>query len=154
MVENKGCKEVVVSNSDLMEVLRPMLREGKSVRIRIKGMSMYPMLRDGRDVAVIRRTDIPALGEVVLAEVQKGRYVLHRIIGKEGDRLILMGDGNLIASEECMLRDVMGKVVMIMRNGREVDPEKRIWRLYRWIWMRIWPLKRIIFCICKFMRSK
>lgn len=154
MKKNEGTKGLVVSNSDLMDLLRPMFREGKTIRIRIKGMSMYPMLRNDRDVAAIRRTDHPAVGEVVLAEVQKGRYVLHRIISKDGDRLILMGDGNLIVREECLLSDVMGKVVQIIRNGHAIDPEKRQWRLYRWIWMRILPLKRVIFCISSFMRSK
>ena len=68
------------------------------------------------------------VGDMLLVRLD-GRYVLHRCIRKDGNRLTLMGDGNLVGTESCTTDDVLGTVVGIIRNGKEHKPgDGRLWR--------------------------
>ncbi|MDE6654749.1 MAG: S24/S26 family peptidase, partial [Muribaculaceae bacterium] len=85
----------------------------------------------------------PALreGDVVLARVSDGSYVVHRIVGMRGDRITLMGDANLYRTEECRRKDICGKAVGVIRDGKQrrltlFGTKLRI-RLWRWLRMII-----------------
>ena len=51
------------------------------------------------------------------------------VIALEGEKVTLLGDGNIAGTEECTLKDVMGTVIEIGRGRRTVKPGKgRVWR--------------------------
>ena len=70
------------------------LEEGKTVKIRLKGNSMFPLLRSGRDSVILEKSPAHSLKpmDVVLFRYY-GNFILHRIIKREGMRLLLQGDG-------------------------------------------------------------
>ena len=121
---------------------------GRSVTFRLKGNSMYPLLRDGRDDVVL----CPCAGEelrpmdVVLFRY-KGKHLLHRIMRIDGDRLYIQGDGSVVAREECLYSDVVGKVQAVVRpSGRTIPTSSWKWRVPRCLWrksgmLRIFLLK-------------
>lgn len=59
-------------------------KSGRSVKFRVKGNSMMPLLRNGKDEVVVGPYDKEELKlfDVILFR-QTDRYVLHRIIQKE-----------------------------------------------------------------------
>ena len=60
----------------------------------------------------------------------RGKHVLHRIICREGERLLIQGDGSIVAKEECTVDDVVGKVVQICRpSGKEIPVGS-----WQWTW--------------------
>lgn len=129
----------VISNDILFAAVKELVDEGKSVTIRPKGNSMLPFIRSDRDNVTLERVTRPLeVGDIVLFSY-KGKYVLHRIYSLDGERLTLMGDGNLLAREHCTQADVVGIVTMIIKeNGRRVKPGKaRAWRalepVRRWL---------------------
>lgn len=71
------------------EVAR-QLATGREVEIRMKGHSMRPLLRDGRDIAVLApcRGEEVRYGDVLLFR-SGGRYILHRVLRREGGTLTL-----------------------------------------------------------------
>ena len=121
-----------VPNELLLPVVAQMLAEGHDVELMTKGCSMNPFIRGERDSVVLRAGD-PAVGDIVLAKVEGGRFVLHRVIEVEGEKVALMGDGNIIGCEHCLKPDVAGIVVEILKpGGRRVRPTKgRVWRLLK-----------------------
>jgi hypothetical protein len=123
-------------------------RSRYAVILRLKGTSMYPLLRNGKDVVVLGKCPAESLQpmDVVLFRY-RGKHVLHRIIRREGERLLIQGDGSIVAKEECTVDDVVGKVVQICRpSGKEIPVGSWQWTIPGRVWrglgfLRIWLLR-------------
>ncbi len=138
-------REIKINNADLFPHIIALLEEGHTVNLKLRGFSMRPFLEDKRDTAVMRKATEAALGEPVLAEIAPGRYVLHRIVGINGDNIILLGDGNL-TEEHCRKCDIKAQITGFCRKGRtKIDLVSGWkWRTYSWIWMRLRPIRRYL----------
>ena len=114
------------------------IAEGRSVQFRLKGYSMFPLLRNERDEVVLSPCQENELRpmDVVLFRYQ-GKHVLHRIIRREGSKLYIQGDGSFVAKEECLTSDVVGKVCIVVRpSGKHIDVNSWQWRLPSTMWRR------------------
>ena len=122
-------KTVQMPNDILLSTAASFLDEGREVVLRAKGNSMLPFIRNERDSVVLRKSDSLEVGDIVLVHMPD-RYVMHRIIERDGDRFRMMGDGNIRGTESFRRADVLGKVIWIVRpNGRRVAPCKaRVWK--------------------------
>ena len=121
--------EIILPDEVMMESFDAFLAEGREVRFTPKGVSMRPFIEGGRDSVILRKNDVVEVGDIVLAKLKDGRFVLHRVIAKSGDNLMLMGDGNLQGTEAAKVCDVLGTAVGIIKpNGKIVKPKKgRLW---------------------------
>ena len=126
--------ETSVSNELFFSGVEQLLAEGKSVRIKAKGRSMEPFIRDGRDEIVLSAGIQARKGCIILARTGEG-IVLHRVINIEGNAVTLMGDGNLYKTESCLREDIIAVATRIVRRGKEIDPECFMERLKARIWM-------------------
>ncbi len=138
-------REIQLPNAALIPEIVKFMEEGHTVTLRLKGNSMRPFLEDNRDKALMKKAAHPQVGDPVLAEVGPKHYVLHRIIAIDGNQVTLRGDGNL-GNEYCTLHDVKAEVIGFYRKEREtldrVDGRK--WKVYSWIWMRLFPIRRYL----------
>lgn len=137
-------KEAVsIENSVLFPEIFKLLEEGHTVTLGLKGFSMRPFLENNRDKAVLVKGDGLRKGEPVLAEVAPGHYVLHRLVKIDGDKLTLLGDGNL-TPEHCRRDDVKAHVIGFYRKGNTVldSIEGRKWKVYSWWRTRLRPIRR------------
>jgi len=134
---------VKMANAVLMPEIAKLIEEGHTVTLRLRGFSMRPFLEDNRDKALLIRPGQPKVGQPVLAEIEKGHFVLHRIIKIDGDAVTLRGDGNL-NDEHCRISDIKALATGFYRKGRDtmdsIDGMK--WRTYSWIWMHLYPIRR------------
>lgn len=129
----------IIANDILLAEVGRLLGEGKKVELKTKGSSMLPFIVGDRDSVMLRRHDIHAPGDIVLAEIKPGQYVLHRIYEMQGDRVTLMGDGNIRGTEHCTVQHILGTVELILKaDGRKIVPGKAL------AWKRLLPLRRII----------
>lgn len=130
------------------------MKEGHAVTLRTKGYSMLPFIVGGRDKVVLQQAVSWQEGDIVLAHLPEGRYVLHRIYRLSEEDVILMGDGNLQATECCKQSDIVGKAVQIIRDGRVVDCHAagERWRARLWRWLL--PLRRYIVWIYRRYANK
>lgn len=131
-----NASKVVVPNAILLGEVSSLLDEGKDVILMTKGSSMLPFIRGEKDSVNLRKLDGIAVGDIVLARVREGVYVLHRVFSVDGDIVTLMGDGNLKGKERCRRSDVCGTVMEILKDGgkvvdcrgRQAFAKARIWR--------------------------
>ena len=128
----------VVANEVLLEDAAALMNEGREVTLKPLGCSMLPFIRGGRDSVRLKKLPDVAVGDMLLVRLEGPRYVLHRLIAIDGDRLTLMGDGNLAGTETCTKADVLGTVVAIERGNRVVKPGNGLW------WRRLKPFRRYI----------
>lgn len=123
---------------------------GRPVRFRLKGWSMFPLLRDGQDEVVLYPcTEDELMPMDVVLFRYNGRHVLHRIIRRNGALLYIRGDGSFVAQEQCTVTDVVGKLRFVIRpSGRVVSVNGWSWRLPSMLWSRTGifrkPLLRIL----------
>lgn len=138
----KPLDKTVVPNNLLFDDMVTLLSEGYTVQLRAKGNSMFPFVVGDRDCVVLQKVANVQVDDIVLARLHDRGYVLHRIYHMNGDRMVLMGDGNVRGGEECRAEDVCGVVQKIIRNGKIVDchspKELRNVRL----WRRLLPVRR------------
>ena len=122
-----------IANECFFAWVESEIKSGRSVKFRVKGNSMMPLLRNGKDEVVVGPYDKEELKlfDVILFR-QTDRYVLHRIIQKRGSRYLMQGDGVCRFYEECEDTDIIG----VVRKGKlQAVPESKIetdsmcWRL-------------------------
>ena len=85
--------KIETSLEELMPIMKECLSSGKSFRFSPRGISMLPLLREGKDSVLLsplpeklKKYDVP------LYQRDDGKYVLHRILGKNEDGYICCGD--------------------------------------------------------------
>ena len=135
-----------IPNQLFFEWVEQEIAEGRSVRFRLVGHSMFPLIRNGKDEVLLTPCTDEELRpmDVVLFRYQ-GKHVLHRILRREGSRLILQGDGSLVAKELCNTADVVGKVSQIVHpSGMTVSVHHWSWRLSSFLWVKLGVLRRPI----------
>ena len=128
-------------NDVLLGEVAAVLGEGREAVIIPTGNSMLPFIRGGVDRVVLRRQEGVAVGDIVLVKIGE-RYILHRVIAREGDALTLMGDGNVRGTESCRTENVIGTVAEIIRpSGRVRIPGRaRLWRMLK-------PIRRYLLAL-------
>ena len=125
-----------VSNDVFFAWVEEEIAQGKPVRFRLKGNSMFPLLRNMKDSVILEKCSMHDLKpmDVVLFRY-RGTYVLHRIIQRTGDDLLIQGDGSIVAMEQCTVNDVVGKVTGICRpSGKIASVENWKWKLSSRLW--------------------
>ena len=124
-----------------------IIAEGGEVVLCVKGNSMRPFIRSDRTRVRFSMCDPQSLkrGDIVLFRYHD-RHIMHRIIRREGDRLLLAGDGNYRKTEQCTTDDVAAIVTAVIRpNGRVIPCDSTIWRTASAIWISLpQTVRRII----------
>ena len=124
--------QITLPNEILLEEVASLLAEGREVELKSKGTSMLPFIVGGRDSMILKKAAgvPPRRGDIVLARRSPGNYVLHRIVSVDGEKVRLMGDGNLSGTETVGRGDILGKVVGIVSpSGRRRNPGNAyLWR--------------------------
>ena len=141
-------KMVVDNDTFFADVLR-VLGQGSRVTIPVKGFSMLPFIRGGKDLVVLEKAgDVLKVDDIVLFHVgpdDGGRYVMHRIISIDGDAVDIMGDGVPENHEHVRRHQILAKAVEILRGGkRSVDPYSPGQLRLVHFWQGIRPLRRYI----------
>lgn len=141
-------RKLIIPNKILIGEIKKSVREGHSALFLVKGYSMRLFLENERDKVKIEpiAPEAVRVRNVVLAEISPDQYVLHRVIRREGNRLTLMGDGNIKGTETCQDTDVVGIATAFYRKGRTTPDlvSSRKWRIYSRLWLALLPCRRII----------
>jgi len=128
--------KIILPNAIMLGQVSEFLNEGHSVVIMTKGQSMSPFIRGERDSVELIKHEQIAIGDIVLAQLTPGHYVLHRVNAISGEHVRLKGDGNLDGTENCLLQDICGTAVAVLRpSGKRIDCTAPKWqrRFRRWV---------------------
>ena len=154
-------KSVLVDNDVFIPEIKRLIDEGKTVTFTVRGYSMRVFVEHERDKVLLEPVDRLDVGDVILARarfigrdgrpiIRNGeevrKYVLHRLINRDGNDLVLKGDGNLYGVETCRTSDVVGKARGFYRKGHQrLDPTDGLkWKTYSYIWLRLTFMRRYL----------
>lgn len=123
-----------IATTDISE----LLEEGATFKIVVRGYSMLPLLGFGHDTIILRRVDKSEdiSGRIAMFRNERGRIVVHRIIGINSGIVSLRGDGNLYQVEQCKREDIIAVLESVVReNGKEISCTSRRWHRKERLWL-------------------
>lgn len=140
---------LTIPNDILLSQVSLILAGGQRVTLKVRGSSMLPFITGDRDSVEMEKPSRElAVGDIVLAEILPGRWVIHRIFEINGNEVILMGDGNIRGTEKCRLEDVHGLILFVVTpSGKKKDCRSpRAMRRAR-LWRRLLPVRRLLLAV-------
>ena len=138
-----------LKNEVFLPLVSELVNEGKTVTIPLNGDSMRPFFESKQDAGVLSKAIEFKRGDVVLAEIEKGHFVFHRIdnIFIDGKKIkgetddeeadvVLRGDGNCGQVENCKIKDIRAICHEVIRDGKKWNiKNSRRWKIYSLFWM-------------------
>ena len=108
------------------------LKENGRITYSNVGVSMLPLLRQGKDLFTIEKNDGNRYkkGDVVLFARGKDKYVLHRIIKVLPDEYVILGDNCVSCERGVKDSDIYGMMISFVRNGKEHSVTEKRYRAY------------------------
>ena len=119
---------------DVIPILSEVIGSGGEFELYPRGTSMLPLIREGRDSVILISPDSPDAGDIVLYRRSGGQYVLHRIVGREGELFTMCGDNQTKVERGIAVGQIIAKVKLLKRDGRTVDCESAEYRK----WVKKW----------------
>ena len=127
-----------------MPLIRESLEQGRNVRIAPQGISMLPMLQQGRDTVLLsplpkrlKKYDLP------LYQRENGQYVLHRVVAV-GESYTCMGDNQFLPEPGLRHDQMIALVTAFQRAGREYSVNNVWYQLYCRFWHYSRPVRRLV----------
>ena len=134
-----------VSLDSLMPVMKEQLLAGQSVKFSPRGISMLPMLRQGKDSIILsplpdklKKYDIP------LYQRDNGKYVLHRVV-EAGDTYTCIGDNQYTYEYGLRYDQMIGVVTAFTRGDKEHSVKEPGYQLYCRVWYYSRPMRYFFF---------
>ena len=131
--------------------LKDELLAGRPVITFTSGVSMEPLLQDKRKknathVLVMPMEGICNVGDMPLALLKDGRYIIHRIIRvdeKNGQVYYVTRGDNCIGCEYIPQEAVLGVVKEIYGKRKTVKVTDKGYLRYVKVWMKLYPIRRL-----------
>jgi SOS-response transcriptional repressor LexA len=113
------------SNAIKCELAAEVLRSSGRLRLKVTGWSMLPSVFPG-DLLLVEQSDTNEPGDIVLFHRDR-RLVAHRMIHRsEKAGVTTRGDAMAYPDPPVRREEMLGKVVLISRNGKDIKPRKRM----------------------------
>ena len=109
---------------------------------RTQGRSMEPMLRQNRDLVIVRVPDLRLCKFDIALHKRGSKYILHRVIGVKPDHYLIRGD-NTYMIENVPDSAVIGVLTGFQRKGKQHDVTEPGYRFYARFWNAIYPLRLV-----------
>lgn len=107
------------------------------------GTSMLPMLRGGRDVAILARPPRRLKKyDVALYRRADGSFVLHRVIAVRKDGYVLCGDNQVVAERGIAQEQVLAVLTAFLRDGVRISCSDPRYRRYAAVRTALRPVRR------------
>lgn len=103
---------------ELVPLISEQIQNGGVFTFKPRGISMEPTIHEG-DIVTLASADIIKKYDVVLYRRSDKKYVLHRVIGIDGQNLTMLGDNQYFPEYGITKNDVIAKVESFVHNGSE-----------------------------------
>lgn len=119
------------------------------------GDSMMPLIKQGRDVLIIQKTDGRLKKyDVPLYQRDSGQYVLHRILKVREKDYVICGDNRWQKETGITDRHIIGVLTGIIRNGREISVRDLSYRIYVHLWCDFFPIRAFLIRVRNFLKRR
>ena len=122
-----------------------MLSERGYIVYTCKGSSMMPLLRQYRDIIEIRPKGNHRCKKYDVVLYKRGEnYILHRILRVLPDGYIIAGDNNTFLEYDIKDDQIIGVMVRMIRDGKEILMTDKKNRFYVHVWCDFYPVRMFL----------
>jgi len=119
-------------------IIKERLETGASVIFSPHGVSMLPLIRQGKDN--VELSPLPKIinrYDIILYQRRNGKYVLHRVVRIEGDQLLMMGDNQFVIERGITRENALALVTAVYRKNTRIKTSNLIYRIYSILWYKM-----------------
>ncbi|MGB0367801.1 MAG: S24/S26 family peptidase [Flavobacteriales bacterium] len=123
---------VILSMDEVKSLSHKLLEENKTVKLRLGGYSMFPVLLPG-DIAVVEPiTGLPKIGDVVVVALPE-KWIAHRVVrviqGAEKVEITTQGDSSRKPDDIEASQKTIGTISCFERDGMALKVDEG-WRAF------------------------
>lgn len=139
----------VINNDIFFLEVAKNIASGQRVRIKAKGNSMLPFIRDTKDLIILEKPNEQSFqkGCILLVHFRDERYLLHRVKTIDNTNILLKGDGNLSILENCTPEQVVAEATTVIRGSKTIEKGSLRWNLYRYLWPNNLFVRRVFLAL-------
>lgn len=134
-----------------METLYPLIEAtistGGSVKLKVSGFSMYPLVSSRRDSVVLVKADEIKKGDVPLFKRADGSYILHRVVGIKDGAYKVRGDYEQKIEYPIYPHQVVAVAKGFYRKERYISCDSFGYKLYKAFWMNSVVFRPLMFTL-------
>ncbi len=113
-----------------------------SLTYRFRGVSMMPMLRQGKDsFTVAKKTDARCKKLDVVLYRRGEKYILHRVVKVLPRGYVILGDNCYRKEYDITDTDILGVMTSFARGTKEYASDDRRHICYARIWYALYPVR-------------
>lgn len=131
--------------SDMEPMIHRALSMGGTFTFYPCGTSMLPTIREGRDQVIL--TALPdrlRRYQIILYKRADGAYVLHRIVGIQGDSYVMRGDNQYVNEPGIRREQMIAMAGGIVQDKKVIDPNKGRARVQDILWVESAQIRRLL----------
>lgn len=129
---------------DLVVLMKEQLDNGKTVSFVPRGKSMKPMLEGGKDMVMLRKTDVKLkkFDVALYYRRETDKYVIHRVVDFKSDgSYVMLGDNNFEKEYGIFDKDVVAVVTAFYHKGQMRNVNSIGYKLYCNFWHYSRPIR-------------
>ncbi len=137
MDEQKRAYRRPVKKTDmasLYALIAPVLAQNGTVKMKVAGFSMYPLVASRRDSVLLGKADTLKIGDVPLFQRADGSFILHRIVGKKDGAFYLCGDYETKKEYPVYPDQIVAVAKGFYRKERFISCDSFLYKLYSFLW--------------------
>lgn len=143
--------------ADTIDLIEEVLASGGEFRMYPRGTSMLPLIVQGEDSVVLRRSEAPLKrNDIAFYRRDNGQFVLHRIVKVSRNGIYTMcGDNQTVLEPNIRPDQIIGYVCAIYKGNEAINLKSFKYRAYLFFWGRVYLRKPIRFprrCLGKIKR--
>jgi hypothetical protein len=129
-MHNDSEKTVFSNLEEMLPLIEECLANGQSVNFSPRGISMLPMIRQGKDsVSLSKPPERLKKFDIPLYRRKDGSFVLHRVV-KVGETYTCIGDNQFVFEKGIEHDQIIALCTAITRDGKTTSVYSFKWRVY------------------------
>ena len=122
------------------------------------GVSMLPLLRQGKDLFILekKKSERFKTGDVVLYK-RNNRYILHRIIEVRAEDYVILGDNCIEKEYGIKYADILAIMTGFIRDGKKYSVNDFVYKAYSFIWLKTTSIrilvKKSLHCLKNYLKN-
>jgi len=130
--------------AEIVPRMLELISRNEGFWLAVTGNSMTPTLKHLKDRVYISPFNRKAKkGDILLTAIHGNHCLLHRVVKCNGDILYYKGDAQIYCEGPLPVRDVIGIVTKIERNGKVISVNN-FYKLWSTVWRKAMQLRYFI----------
>lgn len=133
---------IKLSSFDFIQIMNERFENNIDIELTVTGGSMVPFLVEKRDKVILEKyKGVAKKGDIIFYQRKNGACVLHRVYKADKTGIFFIGDSQNFIEGPLSYDCILAECNRVQRKGKTVTKNSFTWFYFRYVWMRIIPLR-------------